>query len=708
MKWTSSLALLALLFPLHAAVALVWNNPHAQLTAEPILYGAMLGSPKTLDPARSYTAEENEILAQIDEPILQYHYLKRPYQLELLTAATMPIVTCLNKQRQPIQDCRQAYMTRYEISLKPHIYYQSHPAFVEKNRSMHTADLAKIKTLRDFENWGTRELVADDYVYQIKRLAAPWMQSPIYGVMSEHIIGFAEFAQQFSGAKEKVQDLRPYSLKGVYATDRYHWVIETKGYYPQFRYWLAMSFFVPTPWEADRFYHQPGLAEKNISMNTYPIGTGPYYLQDNDPNRQMILVKNPNFHEEYYPSTSKQKNNKQRLPFVSKVILSLDKESIPRWVKFLQGYYDRSGVSADSFDQAIRLNPRGQAVLTPELKAKKIGLSSSVEPSIYYLGFNLLDPIIGGYTEDKKKLRQAISIAINYPEYVAIFMNGRGELAQGPIPRGIFGYLSGEKGINPVVYQVKNHHVVRRPISDAKKLLAEAGYPNGIDLKTGKHLILNYDATTIGSPDEKAYFDWLRKQFKKIGIELNIRATLYNQFQDKIREGKVQLYSWGWSADYPDPENFMFLLYGPNSKALYGGENASNYQNLSADKLYEQIRDLPDGPKRQVFINQWLQIVRDDAPWVFGFNPSSLILKQAWVAPYQVNAMARNTLKYVNLNGPLRLKTLMKWNQPVQRAFWIILAVILLGLGLVYLAYWRREHQSVVRFYQANDHEENI
>lgn len=63
--------------------------------------------------------------------------------------------------------------------------------------------------------------------------------------------------------------------------------------------------------------------------------------------------------------------------------------------------------------------------------------------------------------------------------------------------------------------------------------MAEAGYPHGIDPKTGKHLILNYDVTTSGGPEDKSLFDWMRKQFAKIGIDLNVRATLYNRFQEK-------------------------------------------------------------------------------------------------------------------------------------------------------------------------------
>ena len=100
--------------------------------------------------------------------------------------------------------------------------------------------------------------------------------------------------------------------------------------------------------------------------------------------------------------------------------------------------------------------------------------------------------------------------------------------------------------------------------------MAAAGYPNGINPKTGKPLVLNFSATSNGGPDQRAQFDWLRKQFAKLGISLHVETTQYSRFQDKIRTGDIQLFFFGWSADYPDPENFLFLFYGANSKILNG------------------------------------------------------------------------------------------------------------------------------------------
>ena len=118
------------------------------------------------------------------------------------------------------------------------------------------------------------------------------------------------------------------------------------------------------------------------------------------------------------------------------------------------------------------------------------------------------------------------------------------------------------------------------------------------DPETGGPLILYYDTPAAG-PDSKAMLQWYRKQLAKLGIELVIRATDYNRFQDKMLKGTAQIFQWGWNADYPDPENFLFLLYGPNAKVGRNGENAANYKNPEYDALFEQVKNMDNGPERQ-------------------------------------------------------------------------------------------------------------
>ena len=637
-----------------------WNNPHHESTSHNTLHGAFSSAPKTLDPARAYSSDETQIIAQIYEPPLQYDYLKRPYQLIPLTLREMPTVTYVTKNGKIIY-------TIYDLKIKPRIYYQPHPALKTK-----------------------RELIAQDYVYQIKRLASPTVNSPIFGVMSKYIVGFSDYAKTLQNAYQHKSfiNLHDYPLAGATVINKYEYHIKIHGVYPQFLYWLAMPFFSPMPYEADLFYAQPTMKEKNITVDWYPVGTGSYLLEKNNPNEEMVLAKNPHFRGEKHPVSN------ESIPQVEKLVLSLDKESIPRWNKFLQGYYDRSGISADSFDSAIQLDKNGNPILTKAMQEKGIRLETTVSPSVFYIGFNMLDEVVGG---NNKKLRQAISITIDYEEYIQLFLNGRGVAAHGPIPPGIFGYE--KNNINKVIYFFNGHNAKRKPIEDAKKLLAEAGYPNGIDPKTGKALVLNYDVTSTGNPDDKAQLNWMRKQFAKLGIELNIRHTEYNRFQEKVRTGNVQIFSWGWLADYPDPENFLFLLYSANGKVKHGGENATNYTDPRADALFNEIKNMPTDEKRLIKIREYLALVQEDAPWIWGVHPIDFTLSHQWVSPTKPHAIANNTLQYQKINPMLRAQLQEKWNKPILWPLWILLGFLILIFIPLIVTYWKRENKTTVKKY---------
>jgi oligopeptide transport system substrate-binding protein len=696
-----------------------WNDPYpSSQRGANIRYAAFSERPKHLDPAQSYSANEVQFIGQIYEPPLQYHYLKRPYQLIPLTATEVPKPKFFDAAGSPLRDDapaeRIAYSV-YEIHIQPGIRYQPHPAFAtdERGQSLYLQltpeQIAGVNSVADFAKTGTRELTADDYVYEIKRLAHPKLNSPIFGLMSEYIVGLKDYGRTLERAyaerKQKGEDpyldLRQYPLDGVQAVDRYTYRIKLKGKYPQFVYWLAMPFFAPVPWEVDRFYSQPGMAEKNLVLDWFPVGTGPYMLTVNDPNKQMVLSRNPNFHGERYPSEGEPgdaqngllKDAGDPLPFIDKAIFSLEKEDIPYWNKFLQGYYDSSGITSDTFDQAVRIGATGEASLTDDMRKKDIRLVTTVATSIGYMGFNMLDPVVGGSSERARKLRQAICIAVDYEERISIFNNGRGIPAQGPIPPGIFGYVSGQAGINPYVYDWVEGQPRRKPLAAAKKLLAEAGYPDGRDAQTGQPLVLYFDTPAAG-PDAKSQLEWLTKQFRKLDIELVVRATDYNRFQDKMLKGNAQIFEWGWNADYPDPENFLFLLYGPNKKVGANGENAANYENPEFDRLYEQMKNMDNGPARQQVIDQMVDIARRDAPWDWGFFPKNYGLFHGWLHNVKPNLMANNSLKYLRVDPLRRERERAAWNRPVLWPLGVLGAAVLGVLLPAAWSYWRREYRA--------------
>jgi ABC-type oligopeptide transport system substrate-binding subunit len=163
-----------------------------------------------------------------------------------------------------------------------------------------------------------------------------------------------------------------------------------------------------------------------------------------------------------------------------------------------------------------------------------------------------------------------------------------------------------------------------------------------------------------------------------------------------MRNGNAQLFMWGWNADYPDPENFLFLLYGKNSKALHGGENAANYQNAQYDALFEKMSKMDNTSQRQAIINQMVNVARQDAPWVWGFHPKAFSLYHAWYKNAYPNLMANNTTKYINIDPALRQQYQAKWNKPV---YWPLVLILLICAVLIlpaYLIYRRIERSTAL------------
>jgi len=712
-KTIASLVLVALL----AACGQSWNDPYpAGDAGRNILYTAFVDRPKHLDPAQSYTEDEATFTAQIYEPPLQYHYLKRPYELIPATLEAVPQPRQLDAEGRdlpPGAPAEQVAESIYELKLRPGIRYQRHPAFAldaaGQPRYLGPGIAEGRQGIGDFAETGSRELTADDYIYQIKRLAHPRLHSPIYGMMADKIVGLKELGDALRAAARDLPadawiDLDAFPLTGVERLDVHTWRIRIKGKYPQFLYWLAMPFFAPVPREADRFFAQPGMAEKNLTLDWWPVGSGPFMLTENDPNRRMVLSRNPDFHGETYPCAGEPGDRAaglladcgQPLPFIEAAVFSREKEAIPYWNKFLQGYYDASGISSDSFDQAVRVNVGGDVALTDEMRDKGIHLLTSVKTSTFYMGFNLLDPVVGGLGDKAVKLRQAISIAIDQEEFISIFLNGRGIAAQGPLPPGIFGFEAGAAGVDGAVYDWVDGKPRRKPVEAAKRLIAEAGYPNGRHEKTGEPLVLYLD-TTSGGMGDKSRLDWLTRQFAKIDAQLVVRSTDFNRFQDKLRKGNVQLYYLGWNADYPDPENFFFLLHGMETRVEHGGENSSNYANPEFDRLFLSMKNMDNTPERLAIIRRMNGILQHDAPWVFGFHPKSYTLGHRWLKNRKPNDVGNNILKYQRIDAAERASARRAWNPPV---LWPLAAVLLLALAALIpaaLGYRRRERRAALR-----------
>ena len=684
------------------------NSPYPRSDEEQrVYYTSFTEEPKHLDPARAYSTWDARVLGQSLEPPFQYHYLKRPYEMTPLTAQAIPQAA----RRAVTFRGRQVDAPFYAVSIRPGIMYQDHACFVERNCRLTEADVRDVASLADIKATATRELTAGDYVHAIRRLADPRLDCPIYATLAKNMLGMAEYRKHIEAqiaaartvrkaaagamynqeADERYNPIRVDYAAGAEAfpfvrqVDRYTFEVVLAKAYPQVLYWMAMSFFAPVPPEAVAFFSQPVLLERSIKLDKNMVGTGPYKLVEYDPTNQIVFERNGNFREARYPALPVPQDDDAaarasyekmwasgmleaagaRLPMIDRIVFRMEKESVPRWNKFLQGYYDASGITSDLFDEAVSLTSQGDANVSDDMRRRGICLRTSLPRGVGYYAFNMTDKVVGGYTEAKRKLRRAISIAINVEEYIAVFMNGRGIAAQSPIPPGICGNEDGKDGMNPFVYRWDEtlRHPVRRGLDEARQLLKEAGYDNGYDAD-GKQLIIRF-AAVAKTADSKAALKWTLKQFEKLNIRLVVENTDHNQFTNKVLEGNYQMLRWGWVMDYPDPENYLFLLYGPNAKLVSKGENVPNYRNEEYDRLFEQMENMTDSPERLAIIRKMLHILREDAPWVFDFHALDYTLYHKWCLNAHPHALAYNTEKYVRLDTEARRAYRREHNRPV-------------------------------------------
>ena len=708
------------------------NNPQSSGVAESntLTTAVIESSPRHLDPTASYWNNDTPYTYQIYEPLYGYHYLKRPFELMPKAARAVVKPTFIGKDGKPLPDDAAGELVAesvYDIPIKPGIQYQPHPAFAKRAdgsyayHAMRPGEVGARRTPLQFELSGTRELVAEDFVYALKRHATTRITAPIFGTFAEYVEGLKEYGELIKVEDKKLRagldpanldkpflDFRRWPMAGATAPEKHLLRIRIKGKYPQWNYWMAMTFLAPVPWEADAFYAQPGFGEVGLTLDTWPVGTGPYMMTEFIKDRRHVMKRNPNYRGEPYPCEGSPGDKEVGLlddcgkstPFIDTIVSTIEREAVPQRGKFRQGFYDIEVFERNDTGLDYLIAMQDSEAVRAEYLDKGFRLPKYADVSSWLIGFNMLDPQIGyGTTPEQqvrnRKLRQAVSMAIDWEEYSKIFPKRGGETAMSPLPDGVFGSKHNSlDGVNPVTHKVVDGKVVRRSIAEAKKLLAEAGYPNGRDAVTGKPLVINYDFYAPATPERKPDIDWVVRQFAKIDIQIEVRATDNNQFQDKIRKGNYQVFWLGWLADYPDAENFLFLLYGPNGKTKFDGENTSNYAAPEFDKLFAQMKLLDDGPQKQVLIDKMVAVAQQDAPWSFGYFPYSSSAAQVWVKNLKPAVLIRDQGRYLRIDVAERVKRLSSWNQPVWWPLILIAAGIAAMVWVAVRSFRRRERMN--------------
>jgi ABC-type transport system substrate-binding protein len=641
------------------ALAACGNDPYpGEDAARKVRYSALPDPPKTLDPAVSYTSLEHALTANVYDTLLEYHYLKRPYELMAGLAEEVPRPRELGGGR-----------VAYRFRLRPGMLYDDDACFAAAGAA-----------------GATREIVAGDVAFALMRIADPAVGSPVVTTF-EKIEGLRAFGRRlaalrdadpgFAARRIDEQYAAAGPVEGLRVIGAHELELVLSEPYPQLLYWFAMPFTAPVPWEAVAYYD--GQAGRPF-FKDHPVASGPFRIAHYDKQSRIALERNPNWygalHPEWkapgavYPAEGEPGDAEaghldpayvgRALPFLERVEFRLDKEDIPAFGKFLQGYYDASGILQESFDKVVH-----EGGLSPEMAALGMRLEKGVEPAVRYIGFNMNDPVVGAPAGERgRALRQAMSLAVDAREFARVFQNGRGVPAQSPLPPGIFGYDPGYR--NPF----------REPdLERARAILREAGYADGIDPASGRPVHLTFD---LGDPSSRTRLRMLFfvNAWKRLGLDVELAATDYNQFRDKVRRGTYQVFSWGWIADYPDPENFLFLLFGPMSESKTGGPNTANFDDARYDALFLEMKDRPNDARREALIREMRTILEQQRPWIELLHDESYALYHGWLRNVKPAGLSLPSAKYVDIDAGERARLREQWNRPVVWPAWLLAALV--------------------------------
>ena len=570
-----------------------------------VLYG-ITSRIRGFDPVKSGDVASAIAISKVYEGLLQYAYLDRPYRLEPLLADGMPVVS--------------ADGLVYTFKIRQGIYFADDPCF----------------------NGVARELQADDFVYAIKRVADVKTESTGFWAFNDRIEGLDAFKEASSGPDPTDYD-RPVS--GLQAIDRYTFQIRLTRPYPQLLWILTLHYACAIPHEAVRYYGEEFL--------NHPVGTGPYILKSWQRNYRVEFVRNPVWgrtgRTDRYPEHAEAgdaaegllEDAGQPVPFIDRIVQYVIDDASTQWLKFVAGEVESSGISRDNWEAVIT----PQKDLAGHLERRGIRLYRTPTLDVYYVGFNMDDPVVG----PNLKLRRALTCAFDSEQWVK-FYNDRITRARGPIPPGVAGY-DDEPALFPF------------DLDRARTLLAEAGFPEGVDRVTGQRLKLTLE---LGSSDSstRESVELMMGFFRKIGVTLVPSYNNWPTFLSKMDRRQCQLYLLGWVADYPDAENFLQLFYGPNQSP---GPNHSNYINPEFDRLYEAVRTMPDSPERTARYRTMARMIMDDAPWIFMHHPMDYSLQHRWVHNYKPHDFPYGMVKYYRLDPADR----QAWKEQFSFVHWL-------------------------------------
>lgn len=536
------------------------------------LHLALEDNVRTLDPSLVDDTVSAKVLAQIYETPMQYRYEGDSIdKLEPLLLAAEPEI--------------DAAGTTYRLKFRPNIRYQDDPCF--------TTTQGK-----------GRAFGADDVRLALHRLLDPASRAGGFWTFAGRFEGDEDFLRAvkttaFNDWKSRIQLYEEHPIAGIKTIDSLTLELKLRAPYPLLPFVLAMPFTAPISHEALTYY--------GAEFGNHPVGTGPYKLHESHRNLNVVLKRNP----AYWGAT----------PAIDTVRFDIIVESQPGWLKFMNGELDISPIPKDNYADAVSTDK----TLSPELTKRGIRLLTSVQPTIWYIGFNMNDPLLANDPE----LRAAVGLAYDSEQRIAVMTNNRAIRATTILPPGIPGF---EETSVPAP---------ARDLAKAKELLSKSRYA-AMENPPTLHFDLRGNSTT-----QRQWAEFFKRDMDALGIKTQVQLNSFPEYLDKEKTGRLQIFMGGWIADYPDAENFLQLLYGPNRPP---GQNATSFNDAEFNRLFAQLQQTIDHKARIELIKQLVQIVVTQKPWIADFYSTRYELVQPWIKNYRQHPFNYNFIKYLKIS----------------------------------------------------------
>ncbi|MEO8606455.1 MAG: ABC transporter substrate-binding protein [Chloroflexota bacterium] len=376
-----------------------------------------------------------------------------------------------------------------------------------------------------------RDMTADDVVYSLNRLGNKDTGTSYTSLLLNNVVGFAEMRA----------DTPATELSGVKVIDPSTVEITLKAPTASFLNQLALPGGMVVAKEA---------AEAD-GFNENPVCTGPYKVKEWTRQSQLVLEAN----EDYWGGA----------PAVKTATLKVMPQQSQQVIEFEANGLDVAWVPEPDLQRL-----RDDATLSTELQNVPL-------LNVFQLRLNLNDPIIGN-----EKVRQAFAMAIDRQTIVDTILQGQGSPAYGLIPPGISAF---DPNYNPAPYD----------IDAAKALLADAGYPDGVDItvRTGQ------------VETENRVLAAIQQQVADAGIRLNINSTEKSVYDDDRGKCNMQAGTVSWGMDYPDADDVVFLIGNAGSGSRFNcGYTNDNPVVKQVTDLLAQGSTMPLGPERDAIYRQ--------------------------------------------------------------------------------------------------------